>query len=457
MADPTTTLKWENLIVEILLNNYEVLKAVYPILKPDYFRENNYPVIGYILDRFKSGSATTNLCEVNIMFNSNYRELLTLKQPEYYQELVDKVEKFIRQRACTLAVIKANRLIDKGDESDIVGLVQEATKISLTKYKFVNPFEDISKRLEDLHKQQGELPTGWVEFDKLTDGGFKYGEISVVAAVSGGGKSVMLSNIANVYIKRGLNVLFVSNELDEYLVMKRQLAIFGDIQLANMRHHEQEVQESIDNQKSQYRDLGILNIAYMKPGCTVLDLEKIIGEFEAQNKCTANIVIVDYADRMDPVVRVSAENLHIRGMYIYEELRSLAVERTREGKKTSIITATQLTKEAQDVNTYSSSNLSGSAHKNYTADLIFSFYAGPEMKKEGRCRITFLKTRNSNGVGQTIHLKFDTNTLAVSNLEVTKSDNDVLNQIISQKQVLSETPNNGDHNSIIANIMKQAG
>lgn len=456
MADPTTTLKWENLIVEILLNNLEVLKATYPIIKPDYFRENNYPVIGYVLDRFRNNGTATNLHEVNTMFNASYRELLTLRQPEYFQELVERVEKFVRQRACTLAVIKANRLIDRGEETDIVGLVQDATNISLTKYKFVNPFENISKSLEDLHKQQGELPTGWVEFDKMTDGGFKYGEIAVVASQSGGGKSLFLGNVASAYIKRGLNVLFVSNELDEYLIMKRQLAIFGGVQLSNMRNHEQEVQESIESQLDQYRDLGIMNIAYMKPGCTVLELEKIINEFENVNKCKANIVIVDYADRMDPIVKVSAENLHIRGMYIYEELRSLAVARTREGKKTSIITATQLTKEAQDVNTYSSSNLSGSAHKNYTADLIFSFYAGPEMKKEGRCRITFLKTRNSNGVGQTIHLKFDPNTLAVSNLEVTKSDNEVLNQIISQKQVLNEAPG-GDHNSIIANLMKQAG
>ena len=456
MADPTTTLKWENLIVEILLNNPDVFKATYSIIKADYFRENNFPVINYMLDHFRTNSPATNVEEVNILFNSHYRELLTLKQPEYFTELVEKVEKFVRQRACTLAVIKANRLIDRGDESDIVGLVQEATQISLTKYKFVNPFEEISKHLEDLHKQQGELPTGWVEFDKLTDGGFKYGEIAVVAAQSGGGKSLFLNNVASAYVKRGLNVLIVSNELDEYLIMKRQIAVFANIQLASMRNHEQEVQEMVDEQLAQYKDLGVLNIAYMKPGCTVIDLEKIINEYETTNQCKANIVIIDYADRMDPVVKVSAENIHIRGMYIYEELRSLAVTRTREGKKTSIITATQLTKEAQDVNSYSSSNLSGSAHKNYTADLIFSFYAGPEMKKEGRCRITFLKTRNSNGVGQTIHLKFDPNTLAVSNLEVTKSDNDVLNQIINQKQVLSEAPE-GDHNSIIANIMKQAG
>ena len=56
MADPTTTLKWENLIVEILLNNFEVLKATYSILKPDYFRENNYPVVGYLLDKFKTNN-----------------------------------------------------------------------------------------------------------------------------------------------------------------------------------------------------------------------------------------------------------------------------------------------------------------------------------------------------------------------------------------------------------------
>ena len=39
-----------------------------------------------------------------------------------------------------------------------------------------------------------------------------------------------------------------------------------------------QVQESVEEQLQQFRDLGTLNIAYMKPGSTVVDLERIVDE-----------------------------------------------------------------------------------------------------------------------------------------------------------------------------------
>jgi hypothetical protein len=89
-----------------------------------------------------------------------------------------------------------------------------------------------------------------------------------------------------------------------------------------------------------------------------------------------NIIIVDYADLMRcNDRRIDPNNIHLLGKAIAEDLRALARERTRIGKNTLILTASQIGKEALSEMEFDMNQIAGSVAKTNTADLIFSCHS----------------------------------------------------------------------------------
>ena len=112
---------------------------------------------------------------------------------------------------------------------------------------------------------------------------------------------------------------------------------------------------------------------------------------------------------------VSAENIFLRDKFISEELRALANE-----YNCIMITASQLGRgslqlESQD--DVSQANIAGGISKINTTDNAISIMQDAQQKARGEMKFKLLKTRSSNGVGNSFMLRFSSSSLLLENFE----------------------------------------
>jgi hypothetical protein len=115
---------------------------------------------------------------------------------------------------------------------------------------------------------------------------------------------------------------------------------------------------------------------------------------------------------MPIAAKISAENLFVKDKYVSEELRNLAVER-----KMLLVTASQLNRAAVEEIEFDHSHIAGGISKINTSDNVIGIFTSNAMRERGRYQIQFMKTRSSSGVGSKVDLKFDPDTLRISDLE----------------------------------------
>lgn len=72
---------------------------------------------------------------------------------------------------------------------------------------------------------------------------------------------------------------------------------------------------------------------------------------------------------------------------------------------------------------YDHSHIAGGISKINTADNVIGIFTSMAMKERGRYQIQFMKTRSSSGVGQFVELKFNPDTLRITDLEDGDPDN----------------------------------
>lgn len=87
----------------------------------------------------------------------------------------------------------------------------------------------------ELDSEPEFLPSPWEALNKII-GGFARGNLYIIAARPGGGKSVALLQAAATLAHKGL-VAFSSLEMTELELQKRLLAQFGDVHMTSLRNH----------------------------------------------------------------------------------------------------------------------------------------------------------------------------------------------------------------------------
>lgn len=95
--------------------------------------------------------------------------------------------------------------------------------------------ESFDQLFTELDSAPEFLPSPWEALNKII-GGFARGNLYIIAARPGGGKSIALLQAAATLAHRGL-VAFSSLEMTELELQKRLLAQFGDVHMSSLRNH----------------------------------------------------------------------------------------------------------------------------------------------------------------------------------------------------------------------------
>lgn len=402
----------QKLLLSYLAGNQDLFIKCNSILDPKYFDLALKPAVGFIKRYFEEYKALPDLSQVKVetKVSVNQIEKLTVQQLKYAE---NELEQFCRNKAIEHAILASPELLNKGEYGSIEKLIREAITVSLQRNVGTDYFHDPEARLALLANSNSMIPTKLKKLDEALGGGVNRQEMLVVAAPSGVGKSITLSNIAKNFAEQGYNGVYFSLELSEPVVAKRFDSMFSGVSQSDVLTNVSKVVHEVKKAQEHH---GRLFIKRMPESSTNANhLRAYLKEFELVTGIVPDFVVVDYLDLMASVEKVSVENQFIKDKYVSEELRSIAHE-----YNLAMLTASQLNRGAQTIESMDELNqghIAGGISKINTTDNLVAIIQTPQMKARNEMMFKLLKTRSSGGVGSYFMLKFSPVTLRLTNLE----------------------------------------
>lgn len=404
--------KKQQLLVEYLISSPDTFALCKSIVKSDYFDPELRQAVEFIHDYYDKYSATPSADQIEAETNAVLKaQQVTRDQIEY---CADQVEKFCKRKAIEQAIVAAPQFIAKGDYGRVESIIRDAISVSLNRDLGLDYFADPLGRLEAQTLKPLRTPTKWTAFDEQLNGGIARKEILMFSANSGGGKSITLANLAVNMLEQGYSVLYLTLELSEELVAQRfDTMLTGVSSVAWLANY-----KSIASTVIQLAPhMGKLSIKHMPSGTTSNQIRAYLKEFELKNGFIPDVLVVDYLDIMGPNEKVSADNISEKDKQSTEQLREIIFDYNMYGA-----TASQQNRSAIEAVELNQGHIAGGLTKVNTVDVYASIILTPTMKAAGEIGMTFLKTRNSDGVGKTVYLRWDNKSLRILN---PMKDNDI--------------------------------
>lgn len=301
--------------------------------------------------------------------------------PGDLQYVKDKTLDFCRKQALKQELTAAIDKMQSGKYEEIVEGIKKAVVVGTTPALGHDFREDYESRFTRL--QRNAIATGLDELDRkdILQGGLGAGEIGVVVAPTGVGKSHFLTMLGANALRAGVDVLHYTMELTEAAVGLRYDSNLCDIDSNLVIDNKDKV---IDAEKAM--KLGRLIIKEFPTNtATIYTLRAHIERLDIKG-FRPGIIIIDYADIMRSTRQYDSLRHELK--LIYEELRSFAME-----KKIPIWTASQSNKEGSSADVVDLSNMSEAYGKAMVADVVLSISRKAHEKSSGYGRLYIAKNR----------------------------------------------------------------
>ena len=340
----------------------------------------------------------------------------------------DKALDFCKRQAFRFALEQAVELIEDDKFESVLGLMKEAVSIGMINSKGHDFFEDCEARFVKFDRQV--CPTGLERLDAkdILQGGLGRGELGVVTANTGVGKSHFLTALGANAMKVGKNVLHYTFELSEHAVAIRYDSNLCDIPSNEIRDNKEHVMKIYES-----GEFGRLIVKEFPTGsASSVTLRNHIEKVMLRG-FRPSVIIIDYADIMRSTR--SYDSMRHELKLIYEELRNLSMELS-----VPIWTASQANRESANSDIVGLENMSEAYGKAMVADVVVSLSRKAMEKSSGMGRLFIAKNRaGRDGLVFPVHIdtaKSKINILddsALSLQEAVTSSNNELKTILKQK------------------------
>ena len=347
------------------------------------------------LDVFKVKTQEVENDVLKVAIIENLKEVFRHLESPDLDFIEDKALDFFKNQTLKSAIVQSVEIMEaKGDFEQIKRLVDDALNAGTERNIGHEYIQHIEERYSETARETVE--TGWEVIDDLTQGGLGGGELGVIVAPAGVGKTWVLAAIGANAMKRGKHIVHYSLELNESYVGLRYDSIFTGIANQNLKYHKDDVISEMDKLKG---DLVIKY--YPTKSASVNTLSAHLKRITTLGT-EVDMVVVDYADILKDTGG-SREVRHALGN-IYEDLRGLAGE-----FQIPVWTASQANRSALDEDVIEAQKVSESYQKIMTADFVMSLSRKVEDKIGNTGRFHVIKNRFGPD-GMTFPSKINTNT-----------------------------------------------
>jgi replicative DNA helicase len=304
-------------------------------------------------------------------------------------------------------ILQSVDLLKSGNYDRIKDLVDKAMKVGVESDLGMDYLLDFEERFSETGRET--VSTGWECIDDLMGGGLGPGELGVVVAPSGVGKTWALAALGAAAVRAGKTVVHYTLELSQHYVGLRYDTVFTHIPSTDLKEKKDEVFAKLK------RLPGKLKVKYFPPkgasSKTIqLHIEKMIA---AGNK--PDLIIVDYADLLlSHSNKTDSTYAEQGGVYI--DLRGMSGE-----LQIPIWTASQTNRSAIDSEVIEADKIADSYAKVMNADFIMSLSRKAKDKLNNTARVHIMKNRFGQD-GITFPTKMDTTTGTIEVYAATSSE-----------------------------------
>lgn len=388
--------KKQKLLLEYLISSTDTFAICEGIVEPDYFDPEFRNALFFIKKYYNEYNTTPSPEQIDAETGVE----LTLQDisPDQLDYTTKEIEKFCQDRALEKAVLGAPKLIAENNRDQLAEDVKAAILISLHRELGTNYYMDVQDRLNRMLAAPPTFTTGWRDVDELLYGGLSRKELLLVAANTGGGKSILLANLGYNFVSRGKNVLYVTLELSQDIVSQRYDTMHTGVGRRDWEGHVSEIVTKVEAFKEKH---GRIDIVRMASGTSANQIRAYLKEYYLHNSIIPDLLIVDYLDKMNP------NEKFILDVFTKDKLCSEQLRDIGEDYDIYVATASQLNRSAVGATSHDHSQIAGGISKINEADIYISLIFTDAMKASGEMALIFQKTRNSDGSGSTVFLKWD--------------------------------------------------
>ena len=375
-------------LVHSLLNDSKFLERIVEALETKYFENESFAwSVDTIKKHFIKYKSTPNLEAMAVYIKEIPDDVLreaaknalreTFKDTTGLDFIKDKTIDFCKNQALKQAIYNSVDLFKSGNHEEVRKIIDTALKVGLDTdigHEYVSMF---AQRINESSRKI--ISTGWPVIDNIIDGGLGAGELGVIVAPAGIGKSWGLVSMAASALKNEKNILYYTMELSQNYVGLRFDSYFTGIPSQNLKYHQEEVKNKLEYIKG-----NLIIKYYPTKTATIQTLRGHIEKTKIVKQFIPDVIFVDYADLLSghgKEKRFILEN-------IYEDLRGLAGE-----LQIPIWTASQANKSSLEHDIIEADKVAEAYAKVMIADFVMSLSRKIADKISGTARWHIIKNR----------------------------------------------------------------
>jgi len=309
----------------------------------------------------------------------DYFARVTIKGIQDSQYIKDTSLDFCKKQKLKEALMESVELIQSSSYDQIKHVIDEALKLG-TDNNFGHDFKkDFELRYEI--KARSPVSTGWDRIDKITNNGLGLGELGVVVAPTGAGKSMVLAHLGAQAVKDGKNVVHYTLELSEAITGQRYDSCISGVPLSMLYSRKEDVLESISGIEG-----ALIIKEYPTKTATTNTIRAHVEKLKKRDH-KVDMILVDYADLLRPTTHFKEKRNELES--IYENLRALAQE-----FRCPVWTASQTNRSGLNAEVVTMESISEAFNKCFVADFICSISRNRKDKNANTARMYVAKNRN---------------------------------------------------------------
>ena len=285
-------------IIDVIETDYfdnKYFKIIIQMIREYYLKYEHVPNFE-TLEQLTKSEIKQELASKIIIDTINKIKESSIEGSEFVQE---KAMKFCKQQELQKVMVKAQQIIDDGEFENydtLEKLVREALLVGEREDNMSDVFYNLDEVLNEDYRHP--VPMGIPGIDRLLKGGLAKGEIGVILAPTGVGKSTLLTKIANHAFNIGNNVLQVFFEDNPKIIQRKHITLWTKVHPDELSERKEEVMIKVNEVKDSMPNKLILK-KLPSDTITMSQIKNQVRKMIAEG-INIDVILLDYIDCVLP-------------------------------------------------------------------------------------------------------------------------------------------------------------
>jgi len=287
-----------NSIIEVIDPHYfdnQYFRIICQMIREYYTKYEHTPTFN-TLEQLTKSEISSPMAQKNILDTLEQVKNVADEGSIFVQE---KALKFCKQQELQKVMVKTQSIIDKGDFESydkLEEMVRGALQVGEVDKGTADVFFNLDEVLNEDYRHP--IPIGVPGIDNLLKGGLAKGEIGVILAPTGVGKSTFTTKIANHAFNLGYNVLQIFFEDNPKIIQRKHITLWTGIHPDDLTENRVEVMEKV-KQIQESRKNKLIMKKLSSDTVTMNQIKNQVRKMIAEGT-KIDMIILDYIDCVVP-------------------------------------------------------------------------------------------------------------------------------------------------------------